>query len=121
MASSNRIRGLWWSRFHFLIRFLGLTGLLVTVAALTYSWRQGILNGWSAIESWDHAKELARASANEVTAAAERVQWDEPKIVVTVLIAGVGLTLLAIVIELLAALAIVSGRRSAFGSNALVQ
>src|SRR5205823_456021 len=77
--------------------------------------------GWPAVESWDHGKQLLRTSVDQIAATVERAQWDESKIAAILLVTGIALVLLAIVVELLAALAMVSGRRSAFGSNALVQ
>jgi hypothetical protein len=128
MAISRKARGLWWSRFHFLIRFLGLTGLLAAVAAVTVAWRQRIIEGWQPNDKgwapaplWEYVQERAAESWAQITTAAESATWTEPKIVVTVLLAGAALTVVLLVIELLAALAIVSGRRSAFGTNALVQ
>src|SRR5262249_16211893 len=47
--------------------------------------------------------------------------WDTPKIVVTALLADGGLVLVALLIELLAALTKLSGRRSAVGFNAVIE
>jgi hypothetical protein len=123
MATSNRPRGTWWSRFHFLFRFLGLTGLLVAVVALTVAWREQILSAWPPVQSWtwEQIQESTNNSKQEITNAAENVEWDRPKIVVTAIVIGVALLLVALVVELLAGLALVSGRRSAFGTNALIQ
>lgn len=122
MATSNRVRGLWWSRFHFLIRFLGLTGLLVTVIAGTLAWRQNILSAPKvAILSWESIQQLGGETWAEISTAAEQPDWNPAKVVVTALLVGIALTLSALLVELLAALALISGRRSAFGSNAVTQ
>src|SRR5215467_12144645 len=117
MATSKRILGLWWSRFHFLIRFLGLTGLIVALAALTAAWRQGIVEswpaysgGWSPNALWEYVRDRLAESWVQVTTAAESASWTEPKIIVTVLLAGAAATLLLLLVELLVALTIVSGR-----------
>src|SRR5262245_17398595 len=101
MPSANRPRGLWWSRFHFLIRFLGLTGLVAASVALTLAWRQNVLAGWPVPGSWSQVKELSKHTWEQITSAAQGAHWDEPKLLVTILLGGVAALLLMLVVELL--------------------
>lgn len=121
MPQPTRSRGLWWSRFHFLMRFLGLTGLLICIVAVTLAWRRDILTGWPALWPWDQVEQAARQSAREIQTTVEKADWDFARIVVTALLAGAALAVLALLVEFLAGIAVVSGRRSAFGFNAFVQ
>jgi hypothetical protein len=121
MPRTTRTRGLWWSRLHFLIRFLGLTGLLVAIVAVTIAWRNNILHGWQPVWSWPQVETEAGRSWAEIQSTVEKANWDFARILVTVLLSGAALFALALVVELLAGMTVVSGRRSAFGFNAFVQ
>ncbi len=121
MAISNRPRGLWWSRFHYLIRFLGLTGLIVAGIALTVAWRLSYVQAWPKFGSWEQFTQTARACWEELTTILDGIHGQQPQIVATAFLVGVGLVVLALLVEFLTSLAIVSGRRSAFGTNALIQ
>jgi hypothetical protein len=93
--------GLLWSRLHFVLRVLGLTGALAACAALIL---------------------LAPADANALWSAAQQAGADSfTGVVATVTLAGAALAALALLVELLAVMRVVAGRRSAFAFNAAVQ
>jgi hypothetical protein len=121
MATSNRVRGFWWSRIHFLVRLLGITGLIVAVVAFTVGWREKVITGWSVPQSVSDTRESLQRTWDEATLPLGNTDWDTAKITVVALMAGVGLVLGALLIELFAAVPALSGRRSAVGSNAVVQ
>jgi hypothetical protein len=121
MATSNKVRGLWWSRFHFLIRFLGIAGLIVAVAAFTVGWREKMISGWTMPQSLSDVRDSLQRTWDEVTLPLGNPDWDTAKINAVALLGGVGLVLAALLIELFAAVPALSGRRSAVGSNAVIQ
>ena len=64
MALKSRSRGVWWSRFHFLVRFAGLTGVLAMVVGAALLFRYDLLNDallknwqWLLVDS-ERAREL---------------------------------------------------------------
>src|SRR5262249_47947085 len=97
--SGGRRPGRFWSRLHFLIRFLGLTGLLAGCAGLVLAHLDGLLTSWDAL--W------GALQANAVSA------W--------LLAAGGGAVLLALLVETGVVLSMTAARRSALGFNAAVQ
>lgn len=106
-----------WSRVHFLIRFLGLTGLLASGVGGALAYYHGLWPGvetaWN--ESWqallDKSRVLIEEGAGETLATAG----------VYLVAGGVTAVLIALLIELIGILFFAAGRRSAFGTNAVVQ
>jgi hypothetical protein len=115
MALTKRSSWLWWARFHFLIRFAGLTGLLCFGIGLALAYLQDILD---------------RVITSDLPAAGEYVRTTllgeaarglVVQVAVGLLAGGTLLALVALVTEILRALFLVAGRRSAFGLNATLQ
>jgi hypothetical protein len=104
--TTHEIRGRRWSRWHFLLRLLGLTGLLVAAVGLvllTVYHQAPLDNGAEpdAVQPWTLA-------------------WlEEPGVYLT--LGGSALAGLALLVELGVGLYFLSGRRGAFGSNVAVQ
>src|SRR4051812_12582432 len=105
MALKAKPRGRWWSRLHFLIRFAGLTGLLVAGVGLLLVLLQRL----------ELSVEGVRA------AVLNEAEPGIPRLTVQLLAGGAVAALLALLVEMLAILRVVAGRRSAFGLNAVVQ
>ncbi len=102
--SESRRPGFFWSRLHFLIRFLGLTGFLVACVGLVLAGLGGLLASWSA----------AREAVLAVYAGGGPLgAW--------LVVVGAAAALLALLVEALVVVRFAAGRRSAFGFNALVQ
>jgi hypothetical protein len=102
MALTKQQRGRRWSRWHFLIRFLGLTGLLAAGIGLVLL--SMILKGTS-LESLQ--LDLNDPGRKELGLG---------------LIAGGGLlALVALIAEIKAAIGMITGQRGAFGSNVVLQ
>ncbi len=96
--------GFFWSRLHFLIRFLGLTGFLVACVGLVLAGLGGLLASWDA----------AGAAVQAVFAGGGTLgTW--------LVLAGAAAFLVAVVVEGLVVVRFAAGRRSAFGFNALLQ
>ncbi len=106
---------LFWSRLHFAIRLLGLSGaLLACVCAVLAGVRRELDPLYAAAnvrEAADIGLQLARTAV------------DEPRthLVLLLLLTGAAAALLALLIESLVIVAFTATRRSAFGFNALVQ
>jgi hypothetical protein len=106
---------LFWSRLHFVVRLLGLTGALVACAAAVFGGVQGefrTLHGAADLQqAWNAVETLAETA------------WlaPEQKPVAALCLAGAAAALFAVLIELLVVLAFTATRRSAFGVNAVVQ
>ena len=98
MAQQRR-RGLFWSRLHFLIRFLGLTGLLVGSVGLVLLHLDGRLATWH--------------EANDAFRSPGLAGW--------LVIGGAAAAVPAAIVELFTGLWAASARRSLFGANAVVQ
>lgn len=105
MALSTRRPGHWWSRLHFLVKLLGLTGLvaagvglLLSVGRLDLSSPEGILTHLRV----PPAEPLTRAS-------------------LYLLVSGLGTAAFALLVEALVAIRVVTGRRSAVGMNVALQ
>ena len=101
VTSSTRRPRLLWSRLHFLLRFLGLSGALAACVGLAMIEP----SHWS-----DAYLPLTEPGASNL---AQTGAW--------LLAGGAGVVVLALLVEALLVLRVVAGRRSAFGSNALVQ
>lgn len=106
-----------WSRLHFLIRFLGLTGLLAAgvggvLGALHNLW-PGVESAWR--ESWralgSKAQTLLTEGAGDTVAT----------FAVYLVAVGGAAALLALLVELVGGVFLAAGRRSAFGLNAALQ
>lgn len=110
MALKNRSQGRWLSRLHFLIRFLGLTGLVAAGVGAALAFLQQIL-------AWDL---LSQPEFVRSTIAGEKGSLPQ-QVAVSLLAGGLACAAFALLIELLGGLVTVAGRRSAFGTNALVQ
>jgi hypothetical protein len=97
--------GYFWSRLHFLIRFLGISGALVGCAGLVLAGLEGLLASWGTAQT---------AFLQAVTGGGARYgTW--------LVLGGAAAALFALLIEALVILRMAAGRRSAFGFNALVQ
>jgi len=110
MALKNRSRSRWWSRFHFLLRFAGLTGLLCAGIGVALAYLEGFLSQQKLLD-WDF---LRSGFLGENGGLVEQVA-------VVLLVVGVALAALALFVEVIAILSHAAGRRSAFGLNAAVQ
>jgi hypothetical protein len=106
---------LFWSRLHFLVRLLGLTGGLLACAAGVLAAVRGQFRALHAAadlaQAWDAIAELAQTA------------WQAPQQNKAVLLclAGASTALFTLLIEMLVILAFTAARRSAFGVNAVVQ
>jgi hypothetical protein len=100
-----RRTGWFWSRLHFLIRFLGLTGFLGACAGLVLAGLAGLLNSWT--DMLDAAREAVQ------TGKAEASTW--------LILGGAVAVAFALLVELLVVLRLAAGRRSAFALNATLQ
>jgi hypothetical protein len=104
-APEPRRAGWFWSRLHFLIRFLGLTGFLGGCAGLLLAGLAGLLNSWSDVyESARNALQTGEAEAST---------W--------LILGGAAAVAFALLVELLVVVRFFAGRRSAFGLNAALQ
>jgi hypothetical protein len=95
----RRRPGLFWSRLHFLIRFLGVTGLFVACVGLVLARLQNHLSSWQA--------------------AAEAVR--SPGLAMGLVLGGAAVVIPALLVEILTGLWAASARRSLFGFNAVLQ
>lgn len=94
-----------WSRCHFFLRFLGLTGLVVGCVGLVMAQQDNLL------ATWDGARATAWVALE-----------GKPAAVSTYLVlGGAAAALLALLVELLVLMRFTAGRRSVFGLNATLQ
>jgi hypothetical protein len=127
MALKNNSRGSFWSALHFLIRLLGLTGLLAVGVGLVLAVTVGLLPAWGGTWTWDAVREYAQKAYEP----GQQILKDtlngfhDPnrlKEAAVVLIAvGAPFALLALLIEALGGLRFAAARRGAVGTNALIQ
>ncbi len=116
MALTTKARSRWWSRLHFLIRFAGLTGLVCCGIGVALVFLKDIVS-WEQLQSW-----ALKQSAEFVRSTVLGEQGDVfAQVAISLLVGGGLLALLALLVEVLVLLFVVTGRRSAFGFNALVQ
>jgi hypothetical protein len=117
MAITNSSSSRWWSRGHFLVRFVGLTGLLV--AGVGFLLASPHIN-WSAIDlsSWSARIAAADDLGNYVLGTAGSA---ELQLAVRLVLGGVVAALLALLFEAVAILRQTAGRRNAMGLNAALQ
>src|SRR4051794_11274285 len=94
-----------WPRLHFLVRLLGLTGLLAGCVGLVLAQQDGLLASWQA------ALDAARAALEGLPATPGTY----------LVLGGAAAALFALLVEALGVLRLTAGRRSVFGLNALVQ
>ncbi|HTU20386.1 MAG TPA: hypothetical protein VMG10_20145 [Gemmataceae bacterium] len=113
--SASRRPRLFWSRLHFVIRLLGLTGGLLACAAAVLAAVQGELRTLQTAtvpqQAWTAGVSLAQTA------------WQAPQqnLAVILCLAGAATALFTLLVELLVVLAFTATRRSAFGFNAVVQ
>jgi hypothetical protein len=100
-----------WSRVHFLVRFLGLTGLAAAVVGLALALIDGRPPWANPQESWETVQRVMLAGRAETYA----------EVVSTLLAAGLVVALLGLLVELLIIGRMAAGRRSAAGVNLLLQ
>lgn len=110
MALKDTRGGRWWSRVHFLIRFLGLTALIVFAVALVVAW----------VEVQNPA-ELVHATTERAEEALRFNSGDTLLLAIACLLIGLVVGLFWLVLEVILILVLVTGRRSAFGFSALLQ
>lgn len=106
---------LFWSRLHFLIRLLGLTGGLLACAAGVFAAVKGEFKGLEA------ATDLQQAWETGATLAQTAWEAPEQNLAVALCLIGAVAALFTLLVELLVVLAFTATRRSAFGLNAVVQ
>src|SRR2546428_6768327 len=114
MALKKKSGGRFWSRVHFFIRFLGLTGLLCFGVGVAIAYLDDILGqvfSKDPLSSWVYIRDVLSGETGDRTTIA------------AVVLLGVGalLAVFALAIEALAILVFAAGRRSAFGFHATVQ
>ncbi len=97
--------GWFWYRLHFLIRLLGVTGLLVAVVGLVLARHEDLLVSWPAF------RDQAQLAID---------LWKGP-VSVFLLLGGGALFAFALALEILLGLGVIVGRRSALGFSSLVQ
>jgi hypothetical protein len=114
MALKKQSSGRFRSRVHFLIRFLGLAGLLCMGIGAALAYLQGILDklvGPGLVSAWGYAREVLL----------EGTDGRRAVIAVSLMVGGALLAMFALLVEILAILFVAAGRRSAFGLNAALQ
>jgi hypothetical protein len=110
MALKKRGRSRFWSRLHFLIRFLGLTGLVAVGAGVALAFLEGLLD-WHKLLDVEFVR--------------PRFLWESgpilSRLAVDLLYGGAAAAVFALLIELLVLLFMTAGRRSVSGFSSLVQ
>jgi hypothetical protein len=106
---------LFWSRLHFVIRLLGLTGVLAGCAGLVLAAVKHELDPLRSIASWSDAYATGYYFTQDAFEHV-REQWRT-----VLLLTGAATALFALLVEVLVVLGFTATRRSAFGFNALVQ
>jgi hypothetical protein len=108
-------QNLFWSRLHFAIRLLGVTGAMLACVCAVLA---GVGHRLDAL----YAATSVRGAADAVADLA-RNAWANPKEMwdVLLLLIGTATALLTLLIELIGIVAFTATRRSAFGFNALLQ
>ena len=110
MAIKSRSRGRFWSRFHFLVRFAGFSGVLYNTVGAAMLFRYDLLTeALLANREWLRSILMGEGTSRVV------------QVAVTCLVAGAALVALALLFELLTITTALLGRRGAFGFNATLQ
>lgn len=114
-ARRPRRPSVFWSRLHFLIRLLGLTGALVACVAGVSAGIQHELDAFKGVAT---VKDSYTVSAEMA-----RTVWEEPitHLPTLLLLIGAVVALAALLVEGVVILCFTATRRSAFGFNALLQ
>ena len=110
MAMNPRSSGRVWSRLHFLLRFAGLTGLVCAGIGVSLAFLADILS-WDQLSNVPYVRSTLTGETGDLTT----------RLAMCFLVGGTALALLATLVEILASLRLVTGRRSAFGLNATIQ
>ncbi len=127
MATNKNSRGRFWSQLHFLLRLLGLTGLLATGVGLVLAFAAGLLPAWTDALTWDavHGYALRVYEPGHQILKDALNGFPDPdrlKLAAVVLVAvGAPFALLALLVEALGGLRFAAARRGAFGTNAMIQ
>ncbi len=127
MARTKQSRRRWPSRLHFVVRVLGLIGLAAAWVGVRLAALENLLPPWDADQpAWDNVRALADHAYSSADYNVRAVIAGDPgdlltRVIVGLLLVGGALALFLILVELLVALRFVAGRRSAFGTNALLQ
>src|SRR4051812_503474 len=103
MAVNKKRQGYWWSRVHFLLRLLGLTGLLVAIVGGALAYLNHVLEFdllWQAL-------------------LAQHGPW--PQLAAGLLVGGLTAVLVEILAELYVLVFLTAGRRSGSGLSAGLQ
>lgn len=104
-----------WSRLHFVLRILGLTGFMVGGVGYVLALFQQELPASDAFSSW------REGYAACCQAAQDAFQQPSEKWRTILLLSGVAAVALALLVEGVAVVFFTAGRRSAFGINAVLQ
>jgi hypothetical protein len=110
MAIKSKTPSRAWSRLHFLVRFAGLSGLVCCGIGVALTFLAGILS-WDALGDPEFVRAVISGESGDRTS----------RVALILLFGGAALALLTVLVEVLATLRLVAGRRSAFGLNAAVQ
>jgi hypothetical protein len=114
MALRRKSNNRWWSRIHFLLRFVGLLGLLCAGIGVALAFLYDVLDRVVQNDlrrAWEFARPILTGETGDLTT----------RIAVGFLLGGAACALLSFLIEVLVTLVWVTGRRSAFGLNAALQ
>ena len=106
---------LFWSRVHFALRLLGLTGVLLGCAGLVLATVNQELNPLKNVQSLEDAR-LIGADVARTALDSASTHWRT-----LLLLAGAAVALLWLLVEVLVILCFTATRRSAFGFNAVIQ
>jgi hypothetical protein len=104
--TTQEIRGRRWSRWHLLLRLVGLTGLMVAIVGLVLV----------AVD-----REIPSESSESATVTLPWMSISLKELGEYLTIGGAILAALALLVELRLGLGLIAGRRGAFGSNVLIQ
>jgi hypothetical protein len=110
MALKNQAPGRWWSRFHFVLRFAGLTGLVCAGVGLGLAYLQKLLTPDKLLD-WKFIGPIVTGESGNIAEQAA----------VILLFNGLAIAVLALLVEIVVILGSAAGRRSAFGFNAAAQ
>src|SRR6516165_5588990 len=127
MAVKQKPRGRWASRLHFLVRFLGLTGLLAAAVGVVLAVLRHLLPPWSNDRTlWENAQTIgqsAYATADEnIRDVIDGLSGDTfTRVVVGLAVVGGAVAVFALLVECLVLLRLAAVRRGTVRLNAVVQ